>query len=45
MVRIAAVREIQPLFNGDQSVILEDGTKLVLSRSYREKARAALGLG
>lgn len=45
MVRIAAVKEIQPLFNGDQSVILSDGTKLVLSRSYREKARGALGLG
>ncbi|HLY06951.1 MAG TPA: LytTR family DNA-binding domain-containing protein [Rhizomicrobium sp.] len=44
MVRIAAVREIQPLFNGDQSVILADGSKLVLSRSYREKAGAALGL-
>lgn len=44
IVRIAAVKEIQPLFNGDQSVILADGTKLVLSRSYRDKARAALGL-
>jgi two-component system LytT family response regulator len=45
MVRIDAVREITPLFNGDQSVILTDGTKVVLSRSYREKAKAALGLG
>jgi two-component system LytT family response regulator len=45
IVRIEAVREINPLFNGDQSVILTDGSKVVLSRSYREKARAALGLG
>jgi two-component system, LytTR family, response regulator len=45
IVRIEAVREITPLFNGDQSVILTDGTKVVLSRSYREKAKAALGLG
>ena len=44
IVRIDAVREITPLFNGDQSVILADGTKVVLSRSYREKAKAALGL-
>jgi two-component system, LytTR family, response regulator len=44
IVRIDAVKEITPLFNGDQSVILNDGTKVVLSRSYREKARAALGL-
>jgi two-component system LytT family response regulator len=44
IVRIDAVREITPLFNGDQSVILTDGAKVVLSRSYREKAKAALGL-
>jgi two-component system LytT family response regulator len=44
MVRIEAVKEIQPLFNGDQSVILANGDKVVLSRSYREKAQAALGL-
>jgi DNA-binding LytR/AlgR family response regulator len=43
-VRIDAVKEITPLFNGDQSVTLNDGTKVVLSRSYREKAKAALGL-
>ncbi len=44
MVRIEAVKEIQPLFNGDQTVILANGDKVVLSRSYREKAQAALGL-
>jgi len=44
MVRIEAVREIQPLFNGDQAVILANGAKVVLSRSYRSKAGAALGL-
>lgn len=44
IVRIDAVKEITPLFNGDQSVVLTDGSKVVLSRSYREKARAALGL-
>ena len=44
MVRIDAVKEIQPLFNGDQSVVLTSGDKVILSRSYREKAQAALGL-
>jgi two-component system LytT family response regulator len=44
IVRIEAVREIQPLFNGDQAVILANGTRVVLSRSYRGKAAAALGL-
>jgi two-component system LytT family response regulator len=44
IVRIDAVKEITPLFNGDQSVTLNDGTKVILSRSYREKAKAALGL-
>lgn len=43
MVRIEAVREIQPLFNGDRMVILHDGSKLTLSRSYRDKVRAVLG--
>ncbi len=44
MVRIEAVREIQPLFNGDQTIILANRDKVVLSRSFREKAQAALGL-
>jgi two-component system, LytTR family, response regulator len=43
MVRIEAIREIQPLFNGDRAVILRDGSKLTMSRSYRDKAKVALG--
>ncbi len=43
MVRIEAIREIQPLFNGDRMVILRDGSELTMSRSYRDKAKAALG--
>jgi len=43
MVRIEAIKEIQPLFNGDRAVILRDGSKLTMSRSYRDKAKAALG--
>lgn len=43
MVRIEAVQSVEPLFNGDRAVTLRDGTKLTLSRSYREKAKAVLG--
>lgn len=43
MVRIEAIREIQPLTNGDRAVILRDETRLTLSRSYRERAKRALG--
>ncbi|MGH8280377.1 MAG: LytR/AlgR family response regulator transcription factor [Gammaproteobacteria bacterium] len=43
MVRIEAIREIQPLFNGDRMVILRDGSRHTMSRSYRDKARTALG--
>ena len=43
LVRIEAIREMQPLFNGERIVILRDGTELALSRSYRDKALAALG--
>ena len=43
MVRIEAIREIQPLFNGDRMIILQDGAKLTMSRSYRDKVKGALG--
>jgi len=43
MVRIEAVQSVEPLFNGDRALTLRDGTKLTLSRSYREKAKAVLG--
>ncbi|HTD65232.1 MAG TPA: LytTR family transcriptional regulator DNA-binding domain-containing protein [Candidatus Limnocylindria bacterium] len=31
------MKELQPLFHGEYSVILRDGTKVTLSRSYRDK--------
>lgn len=43
MVRITAIASVEPLFNGDRALTLKDGTKLTLSRSFRDKARAALG--
>jgi two-component system LytT family response regulator len=37
LVNIDRIKELQPLFSGDYTVILRDGRQLTLSRSYREK--------
>ena len=37
IVNLLAVREIQPWFSGEHVVILKDGTKLKLSRNYRDR--------
>lgn len=37
LINIERVRELQPLFNGDYVVILRNGVRLTLSRTYREK--------
>lgn len=36
IVKISQVKELQPLFNGDFTVILFDGTELTSSRRYRK---------
>jgi two-component system LytT family response regulator len=43
MVNLERVKELQPWFHGDYKVILQDGTELTLSRSYRPKLRNLLG--
>ena len=37
LVNLERVKEWQPLFHGDSVVILQDGTRLTVSRVYREK--------
>ena len=37
IVNMDRIKELQPLFHGEYSVILKDGTRLTLSRSYRDK--------
>lgn len=37
LINIERVREMQPLFNGDYVIILRNGARLTLSRTYREK--------
>lgn len=43
IVHIERVRELQPWFNGEYVVFLKDGTRLTLSRGYREKLQERLG--
>jgi two-component system LytT family response regulator len=37
IVNIGRIKELQPLFHGDYTVVLVDGTRLTMSRSFREK--------
>ena len=37
IVNLERIKELQPLFHGEYSVLLRDGTKLTLSRSHRDK--------
>jgi two-component system LytT family response regulator len=43
IVNINRIKELQPLFHGEYTVILKNGTRLTLTRSYRESL-ARLGL-
>jgi two-component system LytT family response regulator len=43
IVNIERVQELQPWFNGEYAVLLRNGTKLTLSRGYREKLQERLG--
>jgi two-component system LytT family response regulator len=37
IVNTSRIREMQPLYHGDYVIILVDGTRVTLSRSYRDK--------
>ena len=43
MVNIERVQEMQPWLNGEYAVVLRSGTRLTLSRGYREKLQERLG--
>ena len=42
IVNVDRIRELQPWFNGEYVVILRNGTRLTLSRNYREKLQEQL---
>jgi two-component system, LytTR family, response regulator len=43
IVRVDCIREMQPWFSGEYVIVLRDGTKLKLSRGYREQVVTQLG--
>jgi two-component system LytT family response regulator len=45
IVNAERIREVQPHYNGDAIVVLEDGTALRLSRNRRHDVRSRLPLG
>lgn len=44
IVNIDRIKEVHPLFRGNAQILLHDGTRLLLTRRFREGARSALGL-
>ncbi len=45
IVNTERIKELQPWFNGDHVVVLRDGTRLTLSRLYKDKLQQQLGKG
>jgi two-component system LytT family response regulator len=45
IVNVDRIKELQPLFHGEYAVILRNGTRLTLSRSYRDKLDHLMGRG
>ena len=45
IVNTERIKELQPWFNGDHAVVLRDGTRLTLSRLYKDKLQQRLGKG
>jgi two-component system LytT family response regulator len=43
IVNVEHIQELQPMFAGEHTVVLENGTKLTLSRSYKNKLFEILG--
>jgi two-component system LytT family response regulator len=43
ILNIDRIRELQPVSHGDLSVVMDDGTELVLSRNYRKNLQHLLG--
>ena len=43
IVNVERIQELQPMFHGEYIVVLKNGTKLTLSRSYRDKLDRLMG--
>jgi two-component system LytT family response regulator len=44
IVNVNRVKEMQPLYHGDYAVLLHDGTRLILSRSFRDRVFQGLNM-
>ena len=42
LVNVGRIKELHPLFAGDQVVLLHDGTKLQVSRTHRQRLMSLL---
>jgi two-component system LytT family response regulator len=42
IVRLARIKELQPMFSGEYTVLLSNGEKLTMSRTYRDRVLATL---
>jgi two-component system LytT family response regulator len=45
IVNLERIQELQPMFHGEYVVLLRNGTKLTLSRGYRDKLDLLRGQG
>ena len=45
IVNVDRIREMRPSFHGEYTVVLRDGTRLKLSRSYRDRLQVLVGEG
>lgn len=43
IVNIDRIKEMHPLFNGDQTILMQSGKKLTMTRNYRDKLKSLLG--
>ena len=43
IVNVDRIMELHPLFSGEHTVVMEDGTKLTLSRKYKDRLFELLG--
>ena len=42
IVNVDSIRQLHPLFNGDQEILLRDGTRLTSSRTYHQRLKALI---
>lgn len=42
LINVEQIKELHPLFNGDQILYLRDGSELIVSRTYRDKLISVL---